>query len=70
MQRLLIRFVIITVLIVTMLLAANIAHQHFYCKTPWNECAPAAFVPCEPVNRVMDQWNDYQEMARKHGQGK
>ncbi|WP_310599035.1 hypothetical protein [Desulfobulbus sp.] len=70
MQCLFIRFAIIAVLIVAVFLAANIAHQHFYCKTPWNKCDPAAFVPCEPVNRVLDQWRDYEQQAREYSQGK
>jgi hypothetical protein len=62
------RIVIAIALLLMLSMIANVLRQHFYCKTPWHECNPVALIPCEPVNRVMDQWNEYRDMAKKYGQ--
>ncbi|WP_310601421.1 hypothetical protein [Desulfobulbus sp.] len=61
---------IAVILLLILAMVANVLRQRFYCKTPWRECNPVALIPCEPVDRVMDQWNDYQDMAKKYGREK
>ncbi|WP_310601218.1 hypothetical protein [Desulfobulbus sp.] len=62
------RMVIVIAAGLVLTAAGNVARQHYYCGWAWRDCSPVEMMSCEPIERVLDLRDDYEEMARKQGQ--
>jgi len=60
-----IRMAVVIVATILLLMAANMAWQHYHCEQPWGTCSPLSLMTCSPVSTTEQQWHDYEEMAKK-----